>query len=493
MAPWLHQHQQNQHRAFIIPASATRGLTPRRPPFLEPPRPTATTAAVAAGAAIRRFSSSPVVRRARGGDGDDDDDDEGNGEGGDIGPPLEIDAATRACWPELSAAQWDQLEGLANLLQEVNTRINVISRKDIRNVVPNHILPALGLARLMHGAPKGTRVLDIGTGGGFPGLPLAICCPQLDLMLVDSTGKKIKAVQAMAEALGLTDRVATAHARIEELRGQRFEYVVGRSVTAIPRFLQWARPKLLVPKQTGGKGAAGGDGGGEEDDSGVPAPGVLYITGLEPATPSRNKEADEELEEAPEPDRVIMIRELLAPAYTGDKAVFHFSAGRLLQGHVYETADDGRRTYVRSRRMYDDRGKFRPEAEGFVRAMRERGMDETGRGRRGYDGRGDGGDGWGEDDGWGRGGGGGGGRRGSGGYGGGGGRGGGGGYRGGGGGGGRGGSGGGGYYGGGGRGGGGGGGRSGGGPPRGGGGGSGGGYRGGGQGPPRGGRGPSRG
>ena len=287
-----------------MPTFPSRSMTPRRPPFLAP-----TTAAAASTAAVgpRCFSSSfsagsrrpqgrpSVARRGARSDDDEDDEDEGEGEArrGEVGPPVVIDAATRQSWPELSEAQWDKLEGLANLLQEVNARINVISRKDIQNVVPNHILPALGLAKLLHGAPKGTRVLDIGTGGGFPGLPLAIACPQLDLMLVDSTGKKIKAVQGMAEALKLTDRVATAHARVEELGGRRFEYVVGRSVTAMPRFLQWARPKLLVPKKTRKGDDAKAEGGGD----GVPIPGVLYITGLEPATPSVNKDADEELEE----------------------------------------------------------------------------------------------------------------------------------------------------------------------------------------------------
>ena len=122
-----------------------------------------------------------------------------------------------------------------------------------QNVVPNHILPALGLASLLRNAPKGTTVLDIGTGGGFPGLPLAIACPQLNLLLVDSTGKKVRAVAEMAEALQLKN-VLTKHARIEDVQGQRFDFVVGRSVTAIPRFLAWARPKLKVPREGGREG-----------------------------------------------------------------------------------------------------------------------------------------------------------------------------------------------------------------------------------------------
>jgi 2-polyprenyl-3-methyl-5-hydroxy-6-metoxy-1,4-benzoquinol methylase len=135
------------------------------------------------------------------------------------GPPV-ITPDVRACWPALDDGRWDKLQEMSELVTEVNTRINVISRKvglpcrllfmhvscskscwsdppalnpqDIVNVVPSHLLAALGPARLLSGAPEGTRVLDIGTGGGFPGLPVAIACPQLRLTLVDSTGKKVR-------------------------------------------------------------------------------------------------------------------------------------------------------------------------------------------------------------------------------------------------------------------------------------------------------------
>ena len=231
-------------------------------------------------------------------------------------------------------------------------------------MVPNHILPALGLASLLRNAPKGTTVLDIGTGGGFPGLPLAIACPQLNLLLVDSTGKKVRAVAEMAEALQLKN-VQTKHARIEDVQGQRFDFVVGRSVTAIPRFLAWARPKLKVPREGGREGGEEGEEGGKvklEDEFGVPVPGVLYVTGLEPAPSSMKKgrreggrggdgrrwedEVDEDEEEEEEfevfePDFVYPITELLAPVYQGDKHVFHFSAAKLLSGKVYFAEEMG--------------------------------------------------------------------------------------------------------------------------------------------------------
>ncbi|EWM29945.1 16s rrna methyltransferase [Nannochloropsis gaditana] len=277
--------------------------------------------------------------------------------------PIVVDAKTKEAWPDLRPAQWKQIEALANLLVEINTKINVISRKDIQNVLPNHILPALGLATLLRKAPAGTSVLDIGTGGGFPGLPLAIACPQLNLLLVDATGKKIRAVAAMSARLNLKN-VATLHARIEEVQGQRFDYVVGRSVTAIPRFLRWAQPKLKVPRQ-GGRGrektGESEEKGPLEDEFGVPVPGVLYVTGLEP-TPSTKmargggeggreggegeedgeEEEEEELAECV-PDHVYPVQALLGPVYEGDKHVFHFSAAALVKGRVFVPEWEGGR------------------------------------------------------------------------------------------------------------------------------------------------------
>jgi hypothetical protein len=100
--------------------------------------------------------------------------------------------AVKEAFPDLSDQQWEQLERLGGLVQEWNQRVNVISRKDIENIIPNHVVPCIGVSKLLRGASKGARVMDVGTGGGFPGLPLAICLPHLDFLLVDSIGKKVR-------------------------------------------------------------------------------------------------------------------------------------------------------------------------------------------------------------------------------------------------------------------------------------------------------------
>jgi 16S rRNA (guanine527-N7)-methyltransferase len=159
---------------------------------------------------------------------------------------------------KLSSEQHQQLAKLAVLVNDWNSRINLISRKDCSKevVFGRHILPSLApLAMLTDDDPDddtlvlsaGQRVCDVGTGGGFPGLPLAIARPDVDFLLVDSVGKKITAVQDMADQLGLTN-VKTHHGRAESVsgfesgdskRGEKFSWVVGRSVTSIPTFAFW--------------------------------------------------------------------------------------------------------------------------------------------------------------------------------------------------------------------------------------------------------------
>ncbi len=144
----------------------------------------------------------------------------------------------------LSPEQHQQLAKLAVLVDDWNTKINLISRRDCsRDVVfGRHILPSLAPLALLQTAEDlelsdGQKVCDVGTGGGFPGLPLAIARPDIDFLLVDSVGKKIKAVQDMADTLGLTN-VKTYHGRAESVSGD-FSWVVGRSVSALPTYCFW--------------------------------------------------------------------------------------------------------------------------------------------------------------------------------------------------------------------------------------------------------------
>ncbi|MHA8054231.1 16S rRNA (guanine(527)-N(7))-methyltransferase RsmG [Aquirufa sp. Wall-65K1] len=144
-------------------------------------------------------------------------------------------------FPELNPKQLEQLEMLYPLYQEWNEKINVISRKDIDNLMLHHVLHSLGIAKIINFRP-GTEILDVGTGGGFPGIPLAILFPQCTFTLVDSIGKKIKVVEGVASALGL-ENVTALHTRAEDL-DQDFEFVVSRAVTRITPFYYWVKNKI---------------------------------------------------------------------------------------------------------------------------------------------------------------------------------------------------------------------------------------------------------
>lgn len=145
-------------------------------------------------------------------------------------------------FPDLSQKQIEQFSQLPSLYEEWNDKINVISRKDTDNFIERHVLHSLGIAKVMS-FKDGSKILDIGTGGGFPGIPLAILFPNCDFFLVDSIGKKIKVVEAVAQELGLTN-VRAAHQRAEKINEQ-FDFIVSRAVTAMPAFLNWTKGKFL--------------------------------------------------------------------------------------------------------------------------------------------------------------------------------------------------------------------------------------------------------
>ncbi|MDC8103666.1 MULTISPECIES: 16S rRNA (guanine(527)-N(7))-methyltransferase RsmG [Chryseobacterium] len=144
-------------------------------------------------------------------------------------------------FPDLTENQIQQFTQLESLYNEWNEKINVISRKDMESLYEKHILHSLGIAKVMEFSP-GTRVLDIGTGGGFPGIPLAILFPDSQFTLIDSIGKKISVVNAVAEGVGLTN-VTAIHGRAEKLK-EKFHFVVSRAVTQMPEFLRWLKGKF---------------------------------------------------------------------------------------------------------------------------------------------------------------------------------------------------------------------------------------------------------
>lgn len=144
-------------------------------------------------------------------------------------------------FPEITDEQKQQFEKLEQLYTEWNEKINVISRKDMDGLYEKHILHSLGIAKVMPFA-DGTKVLDVGTGGGFPGIPLAILFPEVSFTLIDSIGKKIKVVEAVSEGLGLKN-VTAVHGRAEKLK-EKFHFVVSRAVTQMPEFLRWLKGKF---------------------------------------------------------------------------------------------------------------------------------------------------------------------------------------------------------------------------------------------------------
>ena len=145
-------------------------------------------------------------------------------------------------FPNLTDDQRSKFEQLKELYEHWNAQINVISRKDTEDFYERHVLHSLGIAKIMEFA-DGSSVLDIGTGGGFPGIPLAILFPNVNFHLVDSIGKKIKVVTEVAKALGLKNVKAT-HARAEDIKEQ-FDFIVSRAGTAMPQFMPWTKGKFL--------------------------------------------------------------------------------------------------------------------------------------------------------------------------------------------------------------------------------------------------------
>jgi 16S rRNA (guanine527-N7)-methyltransferase len=143
-------------------------------------------------------------------------------------------------FPELTADQLQQLDTIASTVWEWNQHINVISRKDPL-VMERHVLHSLGIAKVVR-FTEGATVLDVGTGGGFPGLPLAVLHPECQFLLCDSIGKKVRVVEAAAKAAGLTN-VRALHARAEDVPGA-FDFVVSRAVKRMAGFLEWVDDKI---------------------------------------------------------------------------------------------------------------------------------------------------------------------------------------------------------------------------------------------------------
>jgi 16S rRNA (guanine527-N7)-methyltransferase len=143
---------------------------------------------------------------------------------------------------DFTPKQIDQFTAVEELYTEWNAKINVISRKDIDSLYEKHVLHSLAIAALFN-FPAGIDIIDIGTGGGFPGVPLAIFFPEVRFHLVDSIGKKLKIIEAVKEAIGLTN-VTTQHTRAEEIKNRKFDFAVSRAVAPLKDLWRWSKPLL---------------------------------------------------------------------------------------------------------------------------------------------------------------------------------------------------------------------------------------------------------
>lgn len=179
---------------------------------------------------------------------------------------------------DFTPAQIKQFAALESLYKEWNSKINVISRKDIDGLYEKHVLHSLAIAAVFQFEPD-MQILDIGTGGGFPGIPLAIFFPKVKFHLVDSIAKKLKVVDAITEALELKN-ITTQHTRVEEIKTRKFDFVVSRAVAPLKDLWKWSKPMLKKSREYGVQSREpDADSELRTKNSELPSPGLICLKG----------------------------------------------------------------------------------------------------------------------------------------------------------------------------------------------------------------------
>lgn len=196
---------------------------------------------------------------------------------------------------DFTTRQLEQFKALEPLYKEWNSKINVISRKDIDGLYEKHVLHSLSIAAVFDFEP-GTEIIDIGTGGGFPGIPLAIYFPEVKFHLVDSIGKKLKVVNAIADSIGLKN-ITTQHTRAEEIKNRKFDFAVSRAVAPLKELWKWSRPLLKAA-----------------DPGKSLRPGLICLKGGDLAA---------EIHESGLRPRVMEIKELFPEEFFADKFILY--------------------------------------------------------------------------------------------------------------------------------------------------------------------------
>jgi 16S rRNA (guanine527-N7)-methyltransferase len=212
---------------------------------------------------------------------------------------------------DFTPIQLEQLKALDELYKDWNSKINVISRKDIEGLYEKHVLHSLSIAAVFE-FPAGSEIIDIGTGGGFPGIPLAIFFPEVKFHLVDSIAKKLKVVQGVAEGIGLKN-ITTQHTRAEEIKNRKFDFVVSRAVAPLKELWKWGKPLLKSRELVVNS---------HESDSTPHSPltthkpGLICLKGGDLAT---------EIHESGTRPRVVEISELFPEPFFEDKFLLYVS------------------------------------------------------------------------------------------------------------------------------------------------------------------------